>query len=128
MRGKPYGTGRSMKRAKLLVASANAGKVAEYRSLLDGVPCDLVSLADAGIRGDVAETGETYEENARLKAVFCAERSGLVTLAGVLVCLAGIAVCGWAGISKERELSDAQKRETISMVPAAAAEMPKTSV
>jgi len=70
-----------MERAKLLIASANAGKVAEYRSLLDGVPCDLVSLADAQIRGDVQETGETYDENARLKAVVCAERSGLVTLA-----------------------------------------------
>jgi len=42
-----------------------------------------------------------------------ANASGLVTLGGVLVCLAGIAVCGWAGISKERELSDEQKRETI---------------
>jgi len=39
--------------------------------------------------------------------------SGLVTVGGVLVCLAGIAVCGLAGISKERELSDEQKRETI---------------
>jgi len=39
--------------------------------------------------------------------------SGIVTLGGVLVCLAGIAVCGWAGLSKERELSDAQKKETI---------------
>ena len=39
--------------------------------------------------------------------------SGLVTLGGVLVCLAGIAVCGWAGIAKERELSDEQKKETI---------------
>ena len=26
--------------------------------------------------------------------------SGLVTLAGILVCLVGIAICGWAGISK----------------------------
>ena len=39
--------------------------------------------------------------------------SGLVTLGGVLVCSAGIAVCGWAGISKERELSENQKKETI---------------
>jgi len=39
--------------------------------------------------------------------------SGLMTLAGVVVCLAGIAVCGWAGISKERELSENQKKETI---------------
>ena len=39
--------------------------------------------------------------------------SGQVTLAGVLVCLIGIALCGWAGISKEKEMSDSQKRETI---------------
>jgi len=39
--------------------------------------------------------------------------SGLTTLAGVLVCLIGIAVCGWAGMSKERELSAEKKKETI---------------
>lgn len=39
--------------------------------------------------------------------------SGLVILGGVLVCLIGIAVCGWAGISKERELSTEQKRASI---------------
>jgi L-rhamnose-H+ transport protein len=39
--------------------------------------------------------------------------SGQVTLGGMVVCLAGIAVCGWAGVSKERELSDAQKKESI---------------
>ena len=42
-----------------------------------------------------------------------ATTSGLVTLGGVVVCLIGIAVCGWAGISKEKELSDDQKKETI---------------
>ena len=39
--------------------------------------------------------------------------SGQVILGGVLVCLIGIAVCGWAGISKERELSTEQKRASI---------------
>jgi L-rhamnose-H+ transport protein len=39
--------------------------------------------------------------------------SGLITLAGVFICLAGIAVCGWAGISKERELSEQAKKEAI---------------
>jgi len=39
--------------------------------------------------------------------------SGLMMLAGVLVCLMGIAVCGWAGISKESELSEQEKREAI---------------
>lgn len=39
--------------------------------------------------------------------------SGLTTLAGILICLVGIAICGWAGISKEKELSDEKKKETI---------------
>ncbi|NQT03443.1 MAG: L-rhamnose/proton symporter RhaT [Planctomycetes bacterium] len=39
--------------------------------------------------------------------------SGLTTLAGVFVCLVGIAICGWAGMSKEKELSDEKKKETI---------------
>jgi len=68
-------------RLQLLIASANKGKVAEYRELLDGLECDLLSVQDAGISGEVEETGSTYEENARLKAVTCAGRSGLITLA-----------------------------------------------
>ena len=40
--------------------------------------------------------------------------SGLTILAGVLVCLVGISVCGWAGICKERELLTKQKAESIS--------------
>jgi len=39
--------------------------------------------------------------------------SGWTTLGGVLVCLIGIAICGWAGISKERELSEEKKKEVI---------------
>ncbi len=39
--------------------------------------------------------------------------SGLTTLGGVLVCLIGIAICGWAGMSKEKELSEEKKKETI---------------
>lgn len=40
--------------------------------------------------------------------------SGLVTLGGVMVCLVGIATCGIAGVHKERELSDEQKRASIA--------------
>jgi L-rhamnose-H+ transport protein len=40
-------------------------------------------------------------------------RSGIVILVGVAVCLAGIAFAGAAGISKERELSEEQKRASI---------------
>jgi L-rhamnose-H+ transport protein len=42
------------------------------------------------------------------------EGSGQLTLLGVAVCLAGIAVCGHAGVSKERELSPDQKQAVVS--------------
>jgi L-rhamnose-H+ transport protein len=38
---------------------------------------------------------------------------GKVVILGIIVCLLGIYVCGKAGIMKERELSDEQKKETI---------------
>jgi L-rhamnose-H+ transport protein len=40
--------------------------------------------------------------------------SGLVVLLSVLVCLVGIAICGMAGIAKERELSVEQKKAAVS--------------
>lgn len=39
--------------------------------------------------------------------------SGQVVLAGVLVCLIGIAMSGKAGVQKERELSDEQKKDSV---------------
>jgi len=42
-----------------------------------------------------------------------ASLSGVTTLGGVAVCLAGIAICGWAGVAKEKELSSEQKTESI---------------
>jgi L-rhamnose-H+ transport protein len=41
-------------------------------------------------------------------------RSGYVTLASVVVGLMGIAICAKAGVSKDRELSTAQKQQAIS--------------
>jgi L-rhamnose-H+ transport protein len=41
------------------------------------------------------------------------QASGLTTLAGVLICLAGIGICGWAGMSKEGELSREEKKTAI---------------
>jgi XTP/dITP diphosphohydrolase len=55
--------------------------VREYRRLLQDVPFDLVSLYDLGITEEVEETGETFEENARIKARSYASVGGLLTLA-----------------------------------------------
>jgi XTP/dITP diphosphohydrolase len=63
---------------KLLIATNNRGKLAEYRDLLAGL--DLVTLSEAGVTEAVEETGTTYVENARLKARAAAARSGLTAL------------------------------------------------
>jgi XTP/dITP diphosphohydrolase len=66
---------------KLLLATTNRGKLREYQALLKGIPFKLVTLTDERINVSVAETGGTYEANARLKAVALARESGLLTLA-----------------------------------------------
>ena len=65
----------------LLIATTNRGKLKEYREMLDGLPFEVMSLEDAGITLDVEETGETFEENAILKAKTYAAMSGMLTLA-----------------------------------------------
>ena len=70
-----------MRPGRLLIATHNPGKLIELTWLLGDVPFDLVSLADAGIHHQVDETGETFEQNAALKAETYARLSGLPTLA-----------------------------------------------
>lgn len=66
---------------KLLIATTNQGKLREYAAILDELPLTLCTLRDVDINDDIEETGATFEENARLKAAYYAERSGLPTLA-----------------------------------------------
>jgi XTP/dITP diphosphohydrolase len=66
---------------RLLVATNNPGKVKEYQDLLAGLDMELCRPADVGIANEVDETGQTFEENARLKATAYGQVSGLLTLA-----------------------------------------------
>lgn len=66
---------------RLLVATTNQGKLREIRTLMAEVPVTLVSLADIASIDEPEETGTTFDENARLKAGYYAERSGLPTVA-----------------------------------------------
>ena len=67
--------GKSLK--KLLIATTNKGKLKEISSFLSDLPIELLSLNDVGIMEDVEETGKTYEENSKMKAIFYAKKSGL---------------------------------------------------
>ncbi len=66
---------------KLLLATNNQAKVGEYKSLLEDLPLELVTLAEQGIITEVDEVGESLEENARLKATALAAQSQLPALA-----------------------------------------------
>lgn len=66
---------------QLLLATHNQGKRREWRALLDGSDVELLLPDDLGLHDDVEETGETYTENALLKARALAAASGLPTLA-----------------------------------------------
>lgn len=66
---------------RLVIATTNPHKVEEFRELLADVPFTLLSLSDLGVMQDVAETGETFEDNAIIKARAYAEETGLLTLA-----------------------------------------------
>jgi XTP/dITP diphosphohydrolase len=68
-------------RVKLLVATTNRDKVREIRALLADVPVHLVALNDLAPVDEPEETGETFQENARLKARYYAAHSGMLTVA-----------------------------------------------
>jgi len=66
---------------RLLVATTNANKVHEIRQLLTGVPMQLTTLAQWPDVEAPDETGRTFEENARAKAVYYAVATGELTVA-----------------------------------------------
>jgi len=65
----------------LVIATRNAGKLREFRRLFAGLDGRVVGLAEAGIAGEVEETGETFEQNARIKAAGYAGMSGELVVA-----------------------------------------------
>ena len=66
---------------ELLLATNNAGKIAEFRALLADCGWDLVAPADVGLTLEVGESGTSYAENAALKARAFAVASGRPALA-----------------------------------------------
>ena len=65
----------------LLIATTNPGKVREITGILDGVPAELVTLNDLPEIPEPDESGATFAENARLKALYYSERTGLPSVA-----------------------------------------------
>jgi XTP/dITP diphosphohydrolase len=68
------------KKPRLVLASNNFGKLRELRALL-GDRYDVFSMREMGIAGDIEESGETFQENALIKARAVMERAGCAALA-----------------------------------------------
>ncbi len=66
---------------QLLVATRNSGKVRELAAMLGDLQLSWLSLDDIALSTEVAETGSTFSQNAKLKANGYAAASGLLTLA-----------------------------------------------
>ena len=66
---------------KLILASNNANKLKEFRSLVADLDIELLSQKEAGCDFEVEETGTTFEENAYLKASAVTEATGIAAVA-----------------------------------------------
>ncbi len=66
---------------RFVLASGNKGKLREFREILEPMGMQVVSQAEAGCALDVEETGETFEENAYLKASAVCAATGLPAVA-----------------------------------------------
>jgi XTP/dITP diphosphohydrolase len=67
--------------AELLIATTNPNKIREIRPLLADVPCALLTLADVPPIPEPDESGTTFWENARIKALAYAQATGLTAVA-----------------------------------------------
>jgi len=65
----------------IVLATRNKGKIAELSSLLTGFGLEVRGLSDFPEIEDIEETGETFAENALIKAKAVSETLGLVAVA-----------------------------------------------
>ncbi len=100
----------------IVIATRNVGKLREFRSLLSATGLRIMGLADVDIGGDCEETGLSFAENARIKALEYSRHTDLPVLAddsGLEVFSLG----GKPGIYSARYAgegaSDAQKIEKL---------------
>ena len=105
---------------RLLVATHNPGKLAEFRALLEPRGIAVIGAAELALEAP-AETGTSFLENARLKALAAARAAGIPALAddSGLECRGldgapGLATAEWAG--PERDFARAMRRVREELV------------
>jgi XTP/dITP diphosphohydrolase len=101
---------------KLVIASHNAGKIREIAALLAPFGVEVISAGDLGF-DEPAETEDTFAGNARIKAHFAAQHSGLPALSddsGIMVDALdgdpGVYTADWAETPNGRDFTMAMTK------------------
>lgn len=68
------------KETKILIASANKGKITEIKALFESFPVEVIGLDQFDIEAP-EETGKTFVDNAIIKARYYGAQTGLAALA-----------------------------------------------
>ncbi|MGE5473202.1 MAG: XTP/dITP diphosphatase [Ignavibacteriales bacterium] len=66
---------------KIITATKNKGKIAEIKQILKDLPAEVVSMVEEGINLEIVENGQTFEENALIKARAIKEHTNGIALA-----------------------------------------------
>ena len=106
---------------RLVVATHNAGKLAEFRDLLGPHGIDLVSAGELGL-SEPAETGTLYAENAALKARAATDATGLAAIADdsglaidALDGAPGLFTADWAGNPRDFDAAMARVDRELTL-------------
>ena len=109
---------------KIIFASGNKGKIAEVRKILGELDVPVLSLHDINFEGDIEETGNSFEENAKIKAIEIFTNYNFPTIAddsGLIVEQLngepGIYSARYAGIDSDDTANNIKLLENLSSKP-----------
>ena len=71
----------NMKIVKIVFATGNKGKIKEIQMILADLGAEVITMKEAGIQIDIEENGQTYEENALIKARAVASHTNYIVMA-----------------------------------------------
>lgn len=108
----------------VVLATRNQGKIREFSALLHDLGVEVKGLDQFPDIEDIPETGDTFLENARIKAVAVAQASGLVAVADdsglavdALHGAPGVYSARYAGEHGDAEANNAKLLQELADVP-----------
>jgi XTP/dITP diphosphohydrolase len=124
---------RSLKGERVLIATHNKGKLEEFREILGPLGVAVTSAGELGL-GEPAETEDSFEGNARIKAVAACKASGLLTIADdsglcvdALGGAPGVYTADWAGPSRDWMMAMRMVEEKLQAAAATTPDQRKAS-